>query len=676
MAAVQANTSEYEDILKPSVAAAPNVIDGADGQKIPATDISYSDGTTPDEVDATEKDAKTDIQNTGLVCPARTPSFAMLKTLNVEDDCVVSAIRVESKFSDEDDSLGKECILSSDKKKLLLLASTGGPTPTRHRTETRSPCRIKEEEFEREMEKDNVDDDSWSNKQNSGDTVRNNSDCGNDEDNQTVGFGCNTVLANQKKMLSEVCAGNTHSASDAEDDTGLKEGVLKEDKRRSSWGSSLEDSDDDLPQEDEVKKEMLDQQSDFRGLDLQQEAAALNEKSKLTQSNEDHAETSWDSSSPVVPSSKCVLPKQMVEKPKSSPGVHQSKSRPGKATVDVSEWSSSSENDENDNSSCTKGKVVGGKVPKTNVTPNKTGEQHNSDGSCQGNKGSHKKESNGPPHAVSLVPDDVNTTRNQIPDNDVNSILESSQMERKLDLEKEKSDESSWDDEEESDESEKQKTKDEVADRGGFLKMKLSTPSSVRSPKSRPTSAMDKQLEEETEVGNGHKNNEENSKCGESSRPQEEKPVNVMKSDPPRDEESSEDSDSLDQRLQYDFASAKVKVSVVGDASDNVLDGGEKSDVEHAARLTAYVPLEDKSAIVPQTRVSSHNIDGEQNQDDEVTPDQRHDGKTFFDPVLPQTDIDDVDLDSPDEAEEIGMRYQQSKNIKDRVSQVKQEYNR
>ncbi|CAB1416411.1 unnamed protein product [Pleuronectes platessa] len=438
-AAVQAKTSEYEDILKPFVACALDVIDDADGQKIPATDISYSDGTTPDKGDASEKDAKTDSQNTGLVCPVGTPKFARLKTLNVEDDCVVSAIRVEAKFSDEDDSLG-----SSDQNKLFLLGSTGGRIPTRHGTETLSPCKIKEEELEREMEKDNVDDDSWSKKHNSG-------------------------------------------------------------------------------------------------------------------------------------------------------------------------------------------KVVGGKVPKTNVTQNKTGEQHN-------------------------------------------SIIESSQMERKLVFEKDKSDDSSWDDEDESDESEKQKTKDEVEDRGGFLEKNLSTPASARSPKSRPTSAMDKQLEEDTEVGNGHKNNEENSKCGivgndESTRPQEEKLVNVIKSDPPMDEESSEDSDSLDQRLQYDFASATVKVSDVGDGSDNVLDGGEKSDEEHAVRLTAYVPLEDKSAIVSQTRASSHNIDGEQNQDDELTPDQRHDGKSFFDPVLPQTDIDDVDLDSPDEAEKIGMIYQQSKNIKDSVSQ-------
>ncbi|XP_069384341.1 ankyrin repeat domain-containing protein 26 isoform X15 [Paralichthys olivaceus] len=651
VAAVQANTSEYEDILKPSVAAALNITDSADSQKIPATDISYSDGTTPDNVDASEKDAKTDIQNTGLVCPVGSPSFAMLKTLNVEDDCVVSAIRVESKFSDEDDSLGKECIWSSGQNKTLHLGSTGGPMSSRPGTETLSHCKIKEEEFERELEKDDVDDDdSWSNKQNSGETVWKNSD--NDEDNQTVGFGCNTVLANQKNILSEVCAENTHSASDAEDGTGLSE-VLKEDKRRSSWGSSLEDSDADLSQEDEVKNEMLDQKSDFRGLDLQQEG--LNEKSKLTKSNEDHVDTSWDSSSPMVPSSKCVSPKQMVEKPKSSTGVHPSKSRPGKASPDLSEWNSSSENDENDYGSCTKGKVVCGKVSKTNVTPNKTGEQHNSDGSWQGNTGSHKKETNDAPPAESPVPDNDN----------VDSIL---QNKRKLDLEKKKSDDSSWDDEDESDESEKQKTEDEVADSGDLLKMNLSTPAGVRSPKSRPSSTMDKKLEEETEVGNGHKNNEVvvgKDQSTENNRPQEEKLVTVIKSDPPRDEESSEDSDSLDQRLQYDFASATVKVSDVGDDSDNVLDGGEKSDDEHAARLTAYVQLQDKSAIVPETRVSSHNIDGEQHY--EVTHDQGHDGKTFFDQVLPQTDIDDVDLDSPDEGERIGMGH--FKNIEDCVSQ-------
>ncbi|XP_056243415.1 ankyrin repeat domain-containing protein 26 isoform X9 [Seriola aureovittata] len=602
----------------------------------------------------------------------------MPATLDVEEDCVVSAIRVESKFSDEDDSLGKECILPSDQNIISDQGSTGGRIPSRHGTETSSPSKVKEEEFEGEMEKD--DNDSWSDKQNSGDTVWNDSDY--EEDKQTGGFGRNTVLAKHKNVSPEVGAKTTDGMSDAEDDAGSTEEVLKEGKRKSSWGSSLEDSDTDLPKEDEVKEEMLDEKSDVQASDLQVEAATLQEKSTLPQPNEDLADTSWDSSSPVVPSPKCVSSLGLCST--SSP---QSKNRPDKATVGESEWDSSSENnDQNDEASFTKGEV-GSPASKTNVvTADQTGEQHCSDGSLEEDKESIEKESNDPSPAVSPALEDENTTRNQIQDNDgVESIRQSSQMEGNLDSD---DDDSSWDDKDESDED------DEVLECGDVLNTQLSTPVYLQSPKSRPTSAMDKKLEEEARVDDidGVEDNEEvphsvidgNDESTDNNKPEEEELVDLKSSNPSKDDETSEDSDSMHQKVQYDFARATVKVSDVGGDSDNIQDGclsgGDKPDDEHEAILTAYVPLENESAGVPQTRVSSDELDEKPNQEnifsspstkEDITVGECHDSdrNTVSDEVLPQTDIDNVDLDSPDEAESVVMRDQQLTSTEEPVIQ-------
>ncbi|XP_074490077.1 ankyrin repeat domain-containing protein 26 isoform X2 [Sebastes fasciatus] len=612
VASVEANTAEFEDIQKPCVTDALKIIDSADAQNIPGADISYSGETSPgivgESVDAAEKDAKTETQKND--CPAGTASYAMPATLDVEEDCVVSAIRVESKFSDEDDSLGKEC--------------TSSP---RHHTGTCSPTAVKEEEFEREVEKDD-DDDSWSNKQNSGDAASN--DGADEEDNQTGGFGRDTVLANRKNLAPEDGVENADGSSDA---ASNKE-ALKEGKRRSSWGSSLEDSDADLPKEDEVNKETLDQKSDVQASDLQPEAATLHSKCTLPQPNEDHRDTSWDSSSPVVPSPKCVSRQPVMDEPVTSSrlcSTPQSKNRPAKAAVDESEWDSSSENnDQNDNGSFTKGDVQS-PVSKTNIgTANQTGEQQSWQ---EEDKESVDKESNDPSPAVSPVPE-------EILDNDGG----------KLDSENDQGDDSSWDDEDKS-ESEKQKTMvrkdDEVAVCVNILKTRLSTPS-----KSRPTSATDKKLE-------GDEDDEEAPQAvidGKDESPEDNSLAGVQKDNPSKDDETSEDSDSHDQKLQYDFTSATVKVS------DDV-DG-------HEARLTAYVPLENRSAVVPDLNEepTRENI-----LSSPPAAGQRHDsdGNTLSDEALPQTDIDDVDLDSPDEAESIGAGSRELRNIEESVMQKK-----
>ena len=643
MASVKVNTAEFEDVQKPSLIAALKIIDSADAENIPGTDNNdTSPGIVAENVDATEKNVNAETSNDDSVCQAGTTSYAIPVTLDVEDDCVVSAVRVESKFSDEDDSLGKECILSS---------SARGPTPSRHQTKTGSPMEVKEEEFEKQMEDD--DDSSWSNKQNSGDMVWNDTD---DEDDQIRGFGRSTVLANRPNVLIDGSE-NKDDLSDAESN--------KEGKHRSSWGSSLEDSDTDLPE----KEETLDQKSDIQASDLQ-EAATL-------QLNEDHPDDSWDSSSPLVKSPKCVSSQTLIDEPISSP---QSKTRPGKSTVDESEWDSSSQNNEqNDNGSFTKQDALQ-PVSKTNIgTANQTGEQQCPDLSWEDQE-SIENESIEPSPAVSPVPEDAKLTQKQSLDNDeVELIGQSSQVKGTLDSENENDDDNSWDDEDDSYESEKQNTM------GKDVILKThSTPTNSLSPKVKPPSAVDKKLEQEAEVDDieGDKVSEIE-ESPEDNGMEDEKLVGGKKGDPSKDDNSSEDSDSKDEKLQYDFASATVKVSDQGDDSghtrDRPLCGGNKLDNEHEARLTAYVHLKDKTAAVPQTSGDNNDEPIKENTlsspptKDDVTAGQccDSDENMSSDEVLPQTDIDDVDLDSPDEAESRGMKTKGLRNTEEAVIKVK-----
>ncbi|KAE8296045.1 Ankyrin repeat domain-containing protein 7 [Larimichthys crocea] len=571
------NECEEEDhdnsvasVQKPSVAGSPKIIVSADAQNIPGTDC----GTSPGIAGASEKDAKTETQKNDIDCQAGTTSYAMPVTLDVEEDCVVSAVRVESKFSDEDDSIGKECI--SD------LGSAQGTSPSRHHTESHLLIEIKEEELDKEMENGDDDDDSWSNKQNSGNTVWNDSD--DEKDIQTGGFGRNTVLANRRNVAPKDRVENKDDSSDVESNKEL----LKEEKRRSSWGSSSEDSDTALPKEGEVNKETLDQTSDVQAADLQ-EAATLHPKRALPQSNEHHPDTSLDSSLPVVPSTELVSPQPVLGEAVSFLGTDmpQSKNSPAKA-----------KNNQNDKSSFAKGDMVPS-VSKTNLaTEKQTEEQQCSDGSSEDeDKKNNEKESNEPSPAVSPVPEEEKSTRNQILDmDDVESIGQSSQMEGKLDSE---NDDSNWDDEDESDESEKART----AAEGNILKVPPTPTNSL------PTAAVDKKSEEEAKE-DGIEGDEDNERVlqgvidGKHESPEDNKLLGVEKHYPRKDEDTSEDSDSKDQKLQYDFASATVKASDVGDDSDNGwMDGcpygGDKLDNEGGARLTAYIPLENRSAVVP-----------------------------------------------------------------------------
>ncbi|KAK0133972.1 Ankyrin repeat domain-containing protein 7 [Merluccius polli] len=118
----------------------------------------------------------------------------------------------------------------------------------------------------------------------------------------------------------------------------------------------------------------------------------------------------------------------------------------------------------------------------------------------------------------------------------------------------------------------------------------------------------------------------------------------------PKPEEKSQNSDSRASKLRYDFASAMVKVLESGDDSDSTLgecpdEGpGERSDEAHEPRLTSYAPLGGADDVTHENITELEDHDNE-----EVHNAAESDSNGFSDEELPMTDIDDVDLDSPHE---------------------------
>lgn len=177
-------------------------------------------GRTSENMESSQVDAKINDGTTGPVCSAGTASSAMA-TLNVEDDCVVSAIRVESKYSDEDDSLLKDGIWSKDKS--IKLDLKGDSSPSQCGAEVHSPSLVKEEQHGDEEKR--VD-------------------------------SCRSAIARIKNDSSQFSPAESDSDPDNKDDANPKKG-----KRRSSWGSSL-DSDTDVVEAEGIKTESLDEKTD------------------------------------------------------------------------------------------------------------------------------------------------------------------------------------------------------------------------------------------------------------------------------------------------------------------------------------------------------------------------------------------------------------------------------
>ncbi|XP_037539680.1 ankyrin repeat domain-containing protein 26, partial [Nematolebias whitei] len=137
-----------------------------------------------------------------------------------------------------------------------------------------------------------------------------------------------------------------------------------------------------------------------------------------------------------------------------------------------------------------------------------------------------------------------------------------------------------------------------------------------------------------------------------------------------KDNELSQNSDSKHLKLQYDFASATIKLLYKKEDSGNTMDkctfvGVDADD----ARLMPYVPLENKTSVSTKTRESSDDLsEGQTSPYKHSSPLTKDGDDTSSDEALPQTDIDVVVVNSPDDAEDNDMKRHKltdTKNLKD-----------
>lgn len=131
------------------------------------------------------------------------------------------------------------------------------------------------------------------------------------------------------------------------------------------------------------------------------------------------------------------------------------------------------------------------------------------------------------------------------------------------------------------------------------------------------------------------------------------------------DDDSSEDCD----QLQYSLGKTTVKVFNVGDGSNNA---GNELAGEQQSRLNACICLESGNAFT-RTEMSPGDLRGHPTTDDVTAVENCDSRRNCADDLLLQTDIDDVDLDSPDEAKCVVERSKEVTNMEGPITQVKQE---
>lgn len=537
----------------------------------------------------------------------------MPATLDIAGDCIVSAIRVESKLSDEEESVAREYKRSSDQTFNSNQISTEVPIPPEV---AQSPGKVKEVESDRETEND--DKDSLSDETSGVDKVWNDSDV--EEENEAEGIGGSTLITCPGKLLADV---GKNVKSDAEDDTSSSREPVEEGRRKSSWGSSVEGSDDDVPKESEANIEVLQQENDVQPPDMQ-----LEEK-------EEQPDTSWDSST------QCVLPERVIDGP-GLPSSPQAKNKPIVATAVESDWDSSEVDNQNDTGAQSEVASL-----YLNEADNEMKETHKRS-LQEEEKDSIEIESNDPSPVVSGALE-CEDAKGPILCDDGQPTGSASLKEEKSDSKNEEENSSSWDDDykEESDESDKEEEEEEEA--------KTDNIQTEDDAEEIPYSYIDGNYEAEDEAKTQ----------GETL---------VVSKNQSKDVESSEDSDSRHQKLQYDFGSATVQLVDVGDDSAGLC---EKSVDEGEARLTLYAPLETESASVDRRESYDEDQRGEVVFSNSPIKDDNTSGQHQLSEVsgeaLPQTDIDDVDLSSPDQSENTSLRWHELKSTDEPGIQVKQE---
>nr|XP_023840463.1 ankyrin repeat domain-containing protein 26-like isoform X1 [Salvelinus alpinus] len=170
-----------------------------------------------------------------------TSNYGIPATLDVEEDCVVSAIRVESRFSDEDDSLGYELNGTSDHKFVPEPGFPAVPKTPPHSTGV-LPSQRNLDDFDDDDEEGIGDEDApadyWSDEEKL---------IADDEDiRETLDH---TSTLGEPKNTSTVSHGETHRPRSSDDSFDSKDdddiAKPKVDKCKSSWYSHSDENDKD-----------------------------------------------------------------------------------------------------------------------------------------------------------------------------------------------------------------------------------------------------------------------------------------------------------------------------------------------------------------------------------------------------------------------------------------------
>ena len=598
--------------------------------------------------------ACSDAEGLGETGSPATPNYKMPANLDAAGDCVVSAIRVDSKFSDEDES-----VRSADPK-LQPGGGATGVTTTGH-----SPAALPATQ--------NValvgDGEDWSltsEGHSGGGSWKDSEDEDAPGNRQAVAHGRNAVLSRRSRVSVEETGAEKSDAADSEVPPA------KETRRRSSWGSSI-------PSEGSDREEGP---PDPVGPGVESEVVPA--QSAPQTPNEGSV---WDSSSQAVAApSKCNSPKSQLGEatcPVDSPlpSRPESQQRPeSKLKESKSEWDSSSDDeDEGD---------------------------HKKDPSATEDAEFHEERNRVSQEVSPLVspePQDRGRPSSQALEGNVKIATMSPKVERCLN---DPDEDNSWDDGGDDSNNEvegpvsptQNRSESSLQTKGKELGV---NPPPLKLGQDEADEGHDEDVESRsapqrnsssptaTPAGVLHESDgdKEDGYEGDASPPvsmiegyDSDEDFSGDPEDPlfgadddgsPKADEGSENSDSRAKRLRYDFASAAVRGGAAGDGDDSdstMSDGpdegpGERSAAEEVCepRLTSYAPRggdHDQVKADPCGHASA-----------KVQKAAQSDNHGFSDEDLPTTDIDDVDVDSPREEEDVikGPRVGKTVNVVEQV---------
>ncbi|XP_013979367.2 ankyrin repeat domain-containing protein 26 isoform X1 [Salmo salar] len=275
---VKAEGIGAEEVPKTSSAEAVDIVD-EDDQTISAIKVSDTVVADSEHVDpAGEMGAPKNVSNAESQANERmvpeilfgTSNYGIPATLDVEEDCVVSAIRVESRFSDEEDSLGYELNGTSDHKFVPEAGFPAVPKTPPHSTGV-LPSQRNWDDFDDDDDEEGIGEedapaDYWS------DEAKLIAD---DKDiRETLDH---TSTLGEPKNTSTVSHGETHRSRSSDDSFDSKNddddddhdiAKLKVDKCKSSWYSHSDENDKVDGASTTKEDEIIDEIPHLEGEDL------------------------------------------------------------------------------------------------------------------------------------------------------------------------------------------------------------------------------------------------------------------------------------------------------------------------------------------------------------------------------------------------------------------------